>query len=422
MSSFHISFTGCSRRQMDCERIKNYFIANSWELADSPKDANCIIVSTCGLSEYLEDRSVEKIKEACKYEAKIIVYGCLPAMNEKKIQMVFNGPVVVTKKIEDFDSIFPDFTKKFKGIPDANKVFEEPDFQVKTRIKKKIKSFDLYYFLKIYNMAINGANKYLRRNHIASASSSSKHIVVGNPKFLIDHNNQYFTLRISTGCLGTCSYCTIRKAIGRTKSKSIRTLLEELRGQRIKRSTRLNILSSDTGTYGLDIGSNLPKLLRAILNENSGITIHFIQDLHPAWICRYRKELVELIASRRIKSILTAVQSGSPKILKLMRRPANLDEYREALDNLKRVYPMLRLRTQVIIGFPNETEEDFQSTVSFLKKCKFDEVDIFHYHETPQMDSARLFPKVPHDIIESRIMKLMDSLPISVTMHYHKKL
>lgn len=185
----------------------------------------------------------------------------------------------------------------------------------------------------------------------------------------IGFNNRFFTLRISEGCLGNCSYCTIKKAIGRLKSKPESVILTELKAALLKKQYHININSSDSGSYGLDIDSNLPKLLNAILNENKKIIIEYIQDLHPFWIIRYKEEMLRLVGTKRIKSILSAVQSWNKRILKLMNRYIDLEEFNEIMNRMKEIYPHLRLRTQVIVGFPTETEEEFEDTVAFIKKA-----------------------------------------------------
>ena len=183
---------------------------------------------------------------------------------------------------------------------------------------------------------------------------------------------------------------------------------------------KINLVASDTGSYGLDIGMTFPELLDQILSFDERIVIQFIQDLHPKWICSYKRELLDIIRTKRIRSILTAVQSGSQRISKLMRRQNNLKEYFEALQAMKKCLPGLRLRTQVIIGFPTETETDLLETIDFLKRCEFDELDIFHYYETPTMDSAKFFPKINERVIRERVIKLYNSLPVTMIKRSHQ--
>lgn len=398
MKKFFINYTGCARRQLDCERLKNYFIANKFKLVNSPEEADYIFISTCGLTKLKENMSINKILESKKFNGEIIVCGCLPSMNMKRIKEVFDGKIINTKSLSEIDKFFPGFSIKFKDIPDPNKVFI---YTNKQRILQFIQKSDIFYPVQFFNRIL--FFKKIRKKLLRYVPLA------------IDFNNNFLTLRISSGCLGNCSYCNIRKAIGNLKSKPLSVVLGELRNGISNKKNKINILSSDAGAYGLDIGSNLPQLLKAILAENENVSIEFIQDLHPYWICRYKSQLIELIKTKRIKSILTAVQSGSERILKLMKRSTNLSKFKETLIEMKRAYPSLRLRTQIIVGFPTETEQDFQDTINFVKDCQFDEVGVFCYHETETQDSVKIEPKIPPSVIEDRIDRI--NLPNRVIVH-----
>lgn len=398
MKKFFITYTGCARRQLDCERLKNYFIENKFKLVNSPEEADYIFISTCGLTKLKENMSINKILESKKFNGEIIVCGCLPSMNMKRIKEVFDGEIINTKSLGEIDKFFPGFSIKFNDIPDPNKVFI---YTNKQRILQFIQKLDIFYPIQFFNRIL--FLKKIRKKSLRYVPPA------------IDFNNNFLTLRISSGCLGNCSYCNIRKSIGNLKSKPLSAVLGELRNGISNKKNKINILSSDTGAYGLDICSNLPQLLKAILAENGNVSIKFIQDLHPHWICRYKSQLIELIKTKRIKSILTAVQSGSERILKLMKRSTNLSKFKETLIEMKRAYPSLRLGTQIIVGFPTETEQDFQDTINFVRDCQFDEVGVFCYHETETQDSVKIKPKIPPSVIEDRIDRI--NLPNRVIVH-----
>jgi tRNA A37 methylthiotransferase MiaB len=211
----------------------------------------------------------------------------------------------------------------------------------------------------------------------------------------VGFNSQCFTIRIAEGCLSTCTYCSVKKAIGNTRSKSIASILTELQRALSQKQHQINIVSSDSGSYGLDIGSTLPELLRKILSQDSRLTVEFLQDFHPYWFCRYGDEMVDLAKGGRIKSVLTAIQSGNERILKLMKRHTDLVHFRTVLAKLKDAYPAIRLRTQVIVGFATETEQEFDDTITFVQESQFDEVDMFAYYEVKGSDAESISPKVP---------------------------
>ena len=98
-----------------------------------------------------------------------------------------------------------------------------------------------------------------------------------------------------------------------------------------------------------------------------------------------------------------------------MNRDVDLDEFKDVIKKMKKAYPGLRLGTQIIVGFPTETEKDFQDTLNFVEECQFDEVDIFRYYEVDTTDSAIINPKVPQEVIEERIKRI--NLPDNKTIH-----
>jgi len=420
MKRFFITCVGCTRRKLDCERIKNYLIANGISMAESPKDADYLLISTCGLSKYHEDESVRRILNLKDMGGESIVYGCLPLMNTEKVKSVFNGRIINTRDIDSIDTFFPDFRISFKNISDANKEYKEA-YQVehtglKYRLKEKIKKFDLMYPCIFFNIIVFYLEKFrIYINKLIPAVFPTP-LVLNPPVFVIDPKDN-FMLRISSGCMGNCSYCNIKKAIGKLKSKYISQILEEVKIGLSNNHYRYNIISDDTGSYGKDIETILPKLLKAILDEDERITIEFIQDFHPMWICKYKSELTELIKTKRIKSILTPIQSGNERILGLMNRNSDTKEFKEVIKEMKKENSRLRLRTQVIVGFPTETENDFNDTITLVKECGFDEVDIFQYFEKDNMASAKIIPKVPNKVIYDRIRRIKTCLPIQTITH-----
>lgn len=415
---FFIAAFGCPRRLVDAERIKNYFLANKQLAAASAEEADYIVVVTCGLLKSVEDSCIEYISGVRELKAKLVVYGCLPAMNPKRLNSVYNGKVVFTKNIEEISDSFPELSIKLKNIADANKSVGA--FPKKRPMREFIKGKLHFNPRKTFKHIMSFLMKPTSSAPFRAKAGRSDTPYLRDKGALvyplekewggIGFNSRFFSLRISEGCLGNCSYCNIKKAIGNLKSKSIASILDELRKGIAAKQYQINILASDTGSYGLDIGTSLPELLQAILNEDKRITIEFIQDLNPFWICRYKEQFTELISTQRIKSILTPFQSGNIRILKLMRRPMDLTEFKEVVRSMRSVHPGLKLRTQVIVGFPTETEEEFQDTLNYLKETEFDECDPLAYFEVEGSDSEKFTPKVEARVISERLERIKKEL------------
>lgn len=417
VSNFHIINTGCPRRSLDAERIRSYVLMNGQKVTNEPRKADYVILVSCGL-EFAEKKVIGKIKELKKFKGELILCGCLPGTNPNLLKENFKGKVISTKELGTIDLFFPEFKVRFNKVPDANKGYD-PN-QPKAFSFKKLKRY-LKNRLDFYRIgeSLESIKNFLRKFR---ESAGIKRMLPGefflirsaNKLTWIDADDDLFSIRISEGCLGNCSYCTIKNAIGTLKSKPVSEILHEVRKAISQKRFKLCIQSSDAGSYGLDIGTTFPKLLKVILKEDSRLKFEFIQDLHPQWICKYKDFFIELSKIKKINSILTAFQSGSPKILKLMKRPNDLREYITTLKEMKKANPRFTIRTQIIVGFPSETEKDFIKTLDVIKRVEFKKVDIFPYYETEMMESAPIKPKISQKVKEERVKRLKE-----VTSNYY---
>ena len=211
-----------------------------------------------------------------------------------------------------------------------------------------------------------------------------------------------FLIRISWGCLGNCSYCKINKAIGTLKSKPIDECLKELKNGLDQGYKNFLRTADDAGAYGLDINSSFPKLLEKIVNFDDNFTIG-IESLKPIWIVKYSEVLKKIFSTGKIEYIDCSVQSGSNRILKLMNRCQEIEKTMESILDFKKENQNLLLTTEVIIGFPSETEKDFQQTLSFIKKINFNTVFLFQFECKSGTVAEKIEPKVPDMEISRRM-------------------
>lgn len=367
----YIYTTGCQRRYLDAQKIFNYFKINGgYEIVKSPGKADYIFFNTCAFKKEQEDFSIKKIQEFKKYGKKLIVGGCLPKINEKRLAEIFEGPVFFPASINQIDEIFNPKIK-FENIPDGNFLFGQIYFD-----KPFIK--DIFQFnYKFFSTSLDRLRRTLQKN--------------------------YF-IRISNGCLGKCTYCGIKKAIGSLKSKPLQECLEEFKKGISRGYRNFTILGDDTGSYGLDIGETFPRLLNKFIETKGNYKI-YIFELHPRWVIKYFDQLLLIVKSGKIHEIMCPIQSGSDKILQLMQRFHTAQEIREALLNFKKAFPKLRLITHILVGFPGETEEDFEKTLKFVEEIDFDYVAVYPYFERPGTPAVILPNKVSQKIINERMKK-----------------
>ncbi len=393
MKKYFVEVLGCALRELDAEKIKNWLTTNGLRVTTSPDKAHYVFFVICGLNEERVQHGIQRILEFKKIKAELIVVGCLPIMHPDLFQSVFQGKTVITKEINKLDELFPEFSVKFKDAPDANKSFVSPSVDFLQIIRRMSISEGIRKSLESLHEVWQAI---VHRRHLRNVEG-----LVGG----IGFDNSYFSLRISDGCAWKCGYCSMKKAIGNTRSKPVDQILGEVKRGVESGQYKFNIISSDSGSYGLDIGSSFPQLLKAILAIDDRITLEFLQDLNPYFFIRYKAELIELIKTGRIKSTSVPFQSGSEQILKRMNRQLDLNEYKETIKDIRRANPNFKIRTQVIIGYPTETEEDYLKTLEILRECKFDEVDVYAYYENEDTASQKIEPKVPTAVIAERMKR-----------------
>lgn len=352
MKKVYITTNGCPRRDLDCSRLANYFNLNSYNLAPNPEAADFIIFLSCGFNKCREDKSFELIEKFRKFKGELIVSGCIPAINLKRLKEHFNGKYVPIENLNEIDRLFPSFETKLSKIPDTHIPYNQP--------------------------ANNKTKAYLR---------------------------------VASGCSQNCSYCGIKKAIGKLKSKPLNKCIKEYRSL-IERGHKCMIFTADDiGSYGLDIGTSFETLLMELdrISLDKDITLE-IQALNPVWLIKYKEVLFEMVKKGRISFILCPIQSGSEKILKLMNRYSNIDEIIKVLSELKRINPNIHLRTHVIIGFPSESQKDFDSTLSVIKNVGFNSVECFLFSDPADSPNFESLNMIGGKTILNRKEKLKDFL------------
>ncbi len=355
---------GCNRREADSQRLKNYFIANNCQLVTREERADVIVLIACAFTKAFEDQCFNLIEEYQRLNAELIVAGCLPAIARERLNRIFLGKSLSTKKLYLIDRLFPEFSIEFQSIPDLAVPFT---FRHKASIRLPI--------------------------WLASRL---------NKKW---HANSIVNFRISSGCLGNCAYCGIREAIGPLRSKPLKKCMQELDFLLKLGYRRIYLIGDDVGAYGQDINTDLNDFFQECRRNaiRYGITWEGISDMHPQWYIKYEGILMEEIRSGRIKSMVCAIQSGSARILEKMNRPGNIKEIERILSRFRNENKKLKISGHVIIGFPGETKDDFMETFYFLKRIRFDHVAIIPYSDRDGSLCRNWEEKILASTIQKRI-------------------
>jgi tRNA A37 methylthiotransferase MiaB len=394
MKKAFIYLAACQRRALDATKIRNYLIKNGYEIINKPKKADIIFFVTCGYAQNLTEGCLNKIKEFQKYDAELIVAGCVPGTDKEELEKIFKGKSITTKNLDQLDNLFPEHTVKFSEIDDTNIEFRNSpkapiivkNIDIITKISKKFRWVRGIYF-KVEDKVL--------KNPITPQLPLFKTFSGEDP---------LYNIRISWGCLGVCSYCAIKKAIGRQTSKPIDQCVKEFKKGLSKGYKIFNLAADDCGTYGLDIGKTLPELIDEILKIPGDYKLS-IASISPRWIVKYIDELEEILKRKKtqIVSLRIPVQSGSSRILKMMNRYSDTEKMLVAIRRLNETLSNTPVNTHIMIGFPTETEEEFKQTLNFVKEAKFSKIVTFPFSCKPGTEAEKIEPKVPEDEINRRL-------------------
>ncbi len=381
----------CPLRVLDSAKLRNYFSLNNFELIDSYRDADYYIYVTCSATQPIVESELETINNLKQSSCELIVMGCLPGANQADLANIFSGKSVSTKNIEDIDTLFPEFRIKFKDVPETynydygDYVFIDinPDASVISLILK-------------YGISSNLVRYIKRQKEFARYRNANPDKNISEPRFI----------KICSGCANNCTYCNIREAVGNVKSKSIELLKSEY-SELLNQGNRLfHFLAEDICSYGLDIKSSLTDLLESLQEVDKGFhTKWSLEGVHPKWLVKNKEELYPFIKSKKVWEITLSVEHASDRILELMNRHYKINDLKQVLKIFRKLNPGIKINAMFILGFPSETEEDFNKVIDLLKAARFDCVTLSAYSEFAKRASSKIFPKVPDDVVHERLNK-----------------
>ncbi|MDD4352651.1 MAG: hypothetical protein PHU71_06805, partial [Candidatus Gracilibacteria bacterium] len=240
---------GCFRRSLDADRYARYFTANGFTLAGAPAQADYILFVTCAFMKRREDYVLQRIEELRRHKGKLIIGGCMKAINEVRLAQNFQGPSFAASDQGYLDTLFPDFKIKFKDTPDANFLFK----------------YNIFQLIKHYLSTIRLDLSYLKSLKYAAMRLDRK----------------YYYVRICWGCPGPfCTYCSIWRAVGKLRSKPHALCMEEFRKGLAKGYRHFVVSADNVGAYGLDTGSTFPSMLAGFIEVPGKYEIE-IEELHP---------------------------------------------------------------------------------------------------------------------------------------------
>ncbi len=340
---------GCSKNLVDSEMILSLMRRNKFEITLDVNEADVIIVNTCGFINASKQESINKIIEMGKLNKTLIVTGCLVKRYKEELE----------KELPEVDL--------FIGIDEYDKIAE----LIGNLLNKK---------------ALDGYLDLSKR--VLSTSSYSAY------------------LKISEGCNNCCTYCAIPLIRGRFRSVPLNDLIAQANMIKDQGVEELIVISQDTTRYGSDIGQyDIVTLLKELLKIKEFKYIRLLY-LYPDEIS---DELIELMGKepRLTPYFDIPIQHASSKVLKAMNRRGDKELLTNLFNKIKETVPNAILRTTLIVGFPGETDEDFNELVSFVKEMKFDHLGAFTYSREDGTKSFDFPNQVDEDIKIARYNEIM---------------
>ena len=353
---YRVECFGCQQNEADAERIAGIAEAMGYVPAEGREDADLIVINTCAVREHAELRALSNTGGLKKLKKKnpgliIAVCGCMAQEQSRTDQLMGSYPYV--------DIVFG-----------TDRIHTLPELVSKVRERRE----------RIFAVT--------RAPH-----SEFGNIAEGLPAVRPVRHRAW--LSVMYGCDNFCSYCIVPYVRGRERSRRERDVLDEARAYIADGAKEITLLGQNVNSYRGEEGFDFPSLLLAVCELEGDFRVRFMTS-HPK-DCSDR--LIE--ACRHPKAaphIHLPFQSGSDRILKLMNRHYTVSQYLERVETIRRVLPDAALTTDVICGFPGETEADFEGTLEVVRQSRFDMIFTFLYSPRPGTRAAEMEDQVPHEV------------------------
>ena len=386
----------CPRRRIDASKLCRYFAINNLTAAANPKKADLIVIFTCGSFGMNEEFSILTIEKSLREKsARIVITGCLPKIDPERLKIYNTAVLILPGNLDKLDPIIEAKVPYNSLRANATIVGGFHDLyhgHLVDRIKR--------------NVGFNAESP--------NSKNPTRYFRYFSQRFLKKSEDIMFSLKtctveIAESCLGNCSYCAIKLAAEKFHSYPEEQILESFKSGLNKGYKNFALLAGDIGCYGIDTKTNLPNLLKKLFALEGDFKI-LLWDLNVRWFIKYYDEFRSVLKanSGKLSKIVLPIESGSDRILGLMNRGYEIERVRKCILDFHKTIPDLRLETHVIVGFPGETEEDFQKTLELIRGIKFSKVVVFKYEDRPNTRASNFPDKVPKEIIERRVRTLAE--------------
>lgn len=363
---FHVISLGCAKNTVDSESISQLLVRSGFKAVEKPEAADVVIVNTCGFIAAAREESYQVLSDLAANKADgqlLVAAGCLSQRYGRQ----------VLERIPGIDGLIG--TRRWMDIIQlVSQLLAQPHTQP------------------IIHLPENAVTMGRDENgvHCFSVSGASAY------------------LKIADGCHRPCAFCAIPLIKGTTVSRPLESILSEARMLQDMGVRELILIAQDTTAYGWDLGlkNGLVCLLNALVETVPRIDWIRLLYAYPGYVSQ---ELIEIMASQPqvLPYLDIPLQHAHPRTLERMRRPSNIDWVYHTLNKMRQTIPGLALRTTFIVGYPGETEAEFQALLDFIAEMRFDRVGAFTFSFEPGSTSESLGDPIPQQVKHERMERLM---------------
>ena len=333
MAKIFVEAYGCSASFADSEMISGLVVNGGHTLAEDATESDLNIVVTCSVKDATANKMINRIKSL--KSSPLIVAGCLPKAEKDTVE----------KFTENASLLGPNSIGKT---------------------------------LQVIDSTLRG------EKHVALEDSDLTK--VGLPKVRL--NPTVGIVEIASGCMSECTFCQTKISKGDLSSYRLGDIVRQVQTEVKDGCKEIWLTSTDNGCYGFDIGTDLPSLINSVADIPEDFMIR-VGMMNPMYMPRIRKDLVQAYENDKVfKFLHIPVQSGSDKVLHDMKRGHTSETYKEIVKKMREKYADFTISTDIIVGFPSETEDDFEKTVNLLDETKPDIVNLSKYSARPGTDAA----------------------------------
>ena len=364
MKKYFITTYGCQMNLHESEKIAGILCSLGYSLADCEAEADIIVFNTCCIRENAEDRAEGNI-------------GALKKLKIQKKGLIIAVGGCMTQQ--------PGFAEKFhKSFPFVDIIFGTHNLEkFKDLLQKKL----------------------AMKKKLIAIEEKEGEIIEGTPKTRTSYPNAW--VNITYGCNNFCTYCIVPYVRGRERSRKMEDILDECKSLIAEGYKEITLLGQNVNSYGNDLkNTNFAMLINSISSLEGDFRLRFMTN-HPK---DFNEDLIRAISNSNkvCRSVHLPIQAGSNRIVRLMNRKYTREDYLEKVKLLRKYMPDVAITTDIMVGFPTETEEDFKDTIDIVKEVSFAGAFTFIYSRREGTPASKMDGQIDESISKKWIMELID--------------